>query len=324
MHEPRSAPQLSTAVSNISSWFSLSDLRSSLHLNKRTGSSSSSWLWSPPQQPWCSLLDEIRLPPPPAPPPPPPPPPPLPPPTAPPDDAPRAPLVVWPVVAVTLLVVSLSVPLVLFARWIRDESSWASHSVSCSPRTLAFRRRLVSAVRLLQNMNMKQDLRYVHLGASTFQRSRAENVKYLESVPDATPSHHRALDTPLSTTPSTTSTVPSRSSSSTSFLYPRLVSLPFAVLSFPVAAPLSPTWRRRRKNGTREVYTPGGYTLSRKKNKHRRLMPTHIRPKGITDEWRSPARDFWRGQNTRVYLFMLSTYLVHFGSRSRNSMTVPL
>lgn len=96
----------------------------------------------------------------------------------------------------------------------------------------------MSAVRLLQNMNMKQDLRYVHLGASTFQRSRAENVKYLESVPDATPSHHRALDTPLSTTPST---VPSRSSSSTSFLYPRLVSLPFAVLSFPVAAPLSPT-----------------------------------------------------------------------------------
>lgn len=99
----------------------------------------------------------------------------------------------------------------------------------------------MSAVRLLQNMNMKQDLRYVHLGASTFQRSRAENVKYLESVPDATPSHHRALDTPLSTTPSTTSTVPSRSSSTASFLYPRLVSLPFAVLSFPVAASLSPT-----------------------------------------------------------------------------------
>lgn len=43
------------------------------------------------------------------------------------------------------------------------------------------------------------------------------------------------------------------------FLYPRrLVSFPFAFAELPrVAAPLSPTWRRlRRKNGTREVYTP--------------------------------------------------------------------
>lgn len=92
-------------------------------------------------------------------------------------------------------------------------------------------------------------------------------------------------------------------------------------------SPLPLLFRQRDDDNEKtehEKYTPGGYTLSRKKNKQRRLMPTHIRTKGITDEWRSPARDFWRGQNTRVYLFMLSTYLVHFGSRSRNSMTVPL
>ena len=42
------------------------------------------------------------------------------------------------------------------------------------------------------------------------------------------------------------------------FLYPRrLVSFPFAFVELPrVAAPLSPMWRLRRKNGTREVYTP--------------------------------------------------------------------
>ena len=112
----------------------------------------------------------------------------------------------------------------------------------------------MSAVRLLQNMNMKQDLRYAHLGASTFQRSRAENEEYLESVPDATPSHHRVLDTPLffsstssSTAASSTSTAPSsRSSSSTvsstSLLYASsLSSLPRSLLLARRRSSLSPT-----------------------------------------------------------------------------------
>lgn len=177
----------------------------------------------------------------------------------------------------------------------------------------------MSAVRLLQNMNMKQDLRYAHLGASTFQRSRAENEKYLESVPDATPSHHRALDTPLSSSPPPPPPpLPPPPPPPPPPTPPPLAPLPPL---FPLPAPprffpfrvcrASPRCRSSfanvttttKKRNTRSIYT-GGYTLCQEKNKHRRLLlSTHIRLQMNED---GPQRETSDGASTRAYIYLRS------------------
>lgn len=78
---------------------------------------------------------------------------------------------------------------------------------------------------------------------------------------------------------------------------------------------------KKRKRNTRSVYAHRS-VIHRREKQQTRLLRRHTYERRNHRRMTVPS-DFWRGQHTRVYLFMLSAYLVHFGSRSRNSVTVP-
>lgn len=168
---------------------------------------------------------------------------------------------------------------------------------------------------MLQNMNMKQDLRYVHLVASPFQRCRLGKQREEDWrrgwSGDEGPDHTRSVERSADAGP----TAP-RPPSSSSTLCVLNLCLSLFLLSF--RSFFSASFQQTRTVNRRHF--PSRENVCTRENRGGSQTAEHV-PRAHT------FRDIYVHTHThsraRVYIYLCSRVSrAHFGSRSRNSVTV--